>query len=116
MGIVGREYRVNTGQVCQRDDAARGVAIEDQSARRSQTGRLCSIIKSMPAPRGSGIVAADERQALTSLRNEMPRDSNAGLVIVESSNSIDGRQRKLPGLHDRNARALQQARTVVRRR
>src|SRR5258705_90152 len=115
MRIIGREHRIDAGQVGERDDTARGIAFQNQSARSLRAKLKASVLESVPAPRGPGIVAADKRQVLTALRNQMPRGRNACLVIVKAGDGIDRRRRKLPRLHDRNARAPQQPRAIFRR-
>ena len=95
-------------------DTAGGVAIQDQPARRLQPERLRRVIKTVPAPRRAGIVAADEREMLAALRHQMARHRNARCIIVEAGDRIDRRGRKIPGLDDRNAGAPQQPRAVFR--
>ena len=113
--IIGREYRVDIGQIRQRDHAARRVALQNQPARSFRAGGQRRILETVPAPRRAGIVATDESQILASLRNEMPRDRNAGGVIVKSGDGVDRRYRKIPGLDDGNAGTPQQPGAVIGR-
>ena len=108
--IIGGKHRVDAGQIRQRDNAARGVALQDQPARRFRAERLGRIPESVPAPRGPRIVATDEGETVAALRHEMPRYRFAGGVIVEAGNGVDRRRRKIPGLasgrRDSNAESM----------
>ena len=71
--------------------------------------------ETVPAPGRARIVAADESEMLPPLRDQMLRDRDARLVIVESCDRIDRRCRQVPGLDDRNPALPQQPRAVFRR-
>jgi hypothetical protein len=114
MRIVRRKHRVDTGQLCMRGDTAGRVAVQDQPARRLGAKLQRRVVESIPAPRGSGIVAADECEAVTALSDEMSRHGDAGIVIVEPRNGVDRCRRKVPRFCDGNSRAPQQPRTVFR--
>ena len=83
MRVVGGKHRVHAGQVGERRNTARGVALQNQPPREFGARFQGGVLESMPAARSPGIVAADERQPLAALRNEMPRDGDACSVIVE---------------------------------
>src|SRR6266850_1089278 len=68
----------------------------NQAARNLRTQLKGRVLESIPAARGPGIVAADERQLPTALRDQMPRDRNPGLVVVEAGDGVDRRRRKIP--------------------
>ena len=87
-----------------------------EPARRFHAGLQRGVLEAVPAPRRARVVAADESEILAALRNEMPRDRDAGFVIVKSGHRVDRLRRKLPGLDDRNAGAPQQPRAVCRSR
>ena len=108
MRVVCCKHRVDTGQLCKRDNTAGGVAIQTSRRGALRAKRLRRVVESIPAPGGAGIVAADEREALAALRHEMPRYRDARFVIVEPRDSVDRCRRKIPCLHDGNARAPQQ--------
>jgi len=114
MHIIRCKHRIDTGQICKRDDTAGGVAIQDQPSRRFGAKRLRGVVESIPTPGGARVVAADERQTIAALLDEMSCRRNAGFVIVEPRNGVDRCRWKIPGLRDGNSRAPQQPRTVFR--
>jgi hypothetical protein len=113
--VIGGEHRVNAGQFGERDHAARGVAPQNQPARKFYTALQRGLLESIPAPRRPRVVAADEGEALTALRHEMARHRAAGLVVAETGDGIDRGSRKIPGFDNRNARTAQQPCAVLGR-